>query len=391
MSTIIPIGPFHPVLEEPEYIQLYVDGEIVEKADIDLGRVHRGMELLAQEKTYDQDTFLIERICGICSASHAWAGTLAMEDIAGVVPTDRARYLRTIVHELERLHSHMLWVGLGGHILGYWTVFMWGWKYREPILDALEMITGNRQNYAWYSPGGVRRDVADEIWPEVLKIINEFDEKVDLLTGAILDDPVILGRLKGVGILTNKDALYYGALGPTARGSGVDIDVRRDDPYGAYSEVDWNVIVQDGCDCLAVAVVRLLEMKESVKIVRQCIEKLPGGPIATEVRDFPRGEGVGHVEAPRGESFHFVRSNGTNMPERHKMRAPTFVNIPTFRPRIKGETIADAALILAIIDPCYSCTERMAILDVTGGARATTGADLIKLSHEKTEKLRRES
>ena len=156
-----------------------------------------------------------------------------MEDIVGMGPTDRARYLRTIVHELERLHSHMLWVGLGGHILGYWTVFMWGWKYREPVLDALEMITGNRNNYAWYRPGGVRRDVADEVWPEVVKIIDEFDEKIDLLIGAILDDPVIQGRLKGVGILTTEDAIHYGALGPTARGSGVDIDVRRDDPYGS--------------------------------------------------------------------------------------------------------------------------------------------------------------
>jgi membrane-bound hydrogenase subunit alpha len=391
MSTIIPIGPFHPVLEEPEYIQLYVDGETVEKADIDLGRVHRGMELLAQEKTFDQDTFLIERICGICSASHSWAGSLAMEDIVGVTPPDRARYLRTIVHELERLHSHMLWVGLGGHILGYWTVFMWGWKYREPILDALEMITGNRQHYAWYRPGGVRRDVADEIWPEVVKIVDEFDRNTDLLIGAVLDDPVILGRLKGVGVLTKEEAIHYGCLGPTARGSGVDIDVRRDECYGAYDEINWDVIVQPDGDCLAVAVVRLLEMKESVKIIKQCIEKLPGGPIHTEIRDFGRGEGVGHVEAPRGESFHFVRSNGTNMPERHKMRAPTFVNIPSFRPRVKGESISDAVLIFAIIDPCYSCTERMAVIGPDGRATAVSGQDLIKLSHEKTERLRRES
>jgi membrane-bound hydrogenase subunit alpha len=391
MSTLIPIGPFHPVLEEPEYIQLYVDGETVERADIDLGRIHRGMELLAQEKTFDQDTFLIERICGICSASHSWAGSLAMEDIVGVKPPDRARYLRTIVHELERLHSHMLWVGLGGHILGYWTVFMWGWKYREPVLDALEMITGNRQNYAWYRPGGVRRDVPDDVWPEVLKIIDEFDRNTDLLIGAILDDPVILGRLKGVGILSREDAIHYGCLGPTARGSGVAIDVRKDESYGAYDEVDWNVIVQPEGDCLAVAVVRLLEMKESCKIIKQCIEKLPGGPIFTEIRDFPRGEGVGHVEAPRGESFHFVRSNGTNMPERHKMRAPTFVNIPSFRPRVKGESISDAVLIFAIIDPCYSCTERMAIISPDGISRAVSERDLIKLSHEKTEQLRRES
>jgi NADH-quinone oxidoreductase subunit D len=390
MSNVIPIGPFHPVLEEPEYITIHVDGETVLSADIDLGRVHRGIELLSQEKTYDQDTFLVERICGICSASHAWAAVRAMEDIVGVEAPPRARYLRTIVHELERLHSHMLWVGLGGHILGYWTVFMWGWKYREPVLDALEAITGNRQNYAWYSPGGVRRDVPDDVWPPVLRAMDEFDAQVDMLIGAIMDDPVIQGRLKGVGILSTEDAIAYGTLGPTARGSGVPIDVRRDEPYGAYDEVDWDVVCLDGCDCLAVAAVRLLEMKESVKIIKQCIQKLPEGPIVEEIREFPRGEGVGHVEAPRGESFHFIRSNGTNMPERHKMRAPTFNNLPSFRPRVKGEQIADAMLIFAIIDPCYSCTERMAILDPSGN-RFATGPDLIKLSHAKTEELRRNS
>ncbi len=390
MSTLIPIGPFHPVLEEPEYIQLYVDGETVLEADIDLGRIHRGIELLAQEKTYDQDCFLVERICGICSASHSWAASRAMEDIAGIEVPDRARYLRTIVHELERLHSHMLWVGLAGHILGYWTVFMWGWKYREPVLDCLEAITGNRQHYAWYRPGGVRRDVPDDVWPMVLKAMDEFDANLDMLIGAILDDPVILGRLKGVGILTKEDAIAYGTLGPTARGSGFDIDVRRDEPYGAYSEVDWNVVVQPEGDCLAVVVVRLLEMKESVKIIKQCIDKLPGGPIAAEVREIPRGEGIGHVEAPRGECFHFIRSNGTNMPERHKMRAPTFNNIPSFRPRVKGESIADAVLIFAIIDPCYSCTERMAVLG-PNGEPYMTGQELIKLSHAKTEEIRRNS
>jgi membrane-bound hydrogenase subunit alpha len=253
MANIIPIGPFHPVLEEPEYITLHVDGETVVGADIDLGRVHRGMELLAQEKTFDQDIFLIERICGICSASHSWAGSRAMEDIVGCAVPDRARYLRTIVHELERLHSHMLWVGLGGHILGYWTVFMWGWKYREPVLDCLEAITGNRQHYAWYRPGGVRRDVPDDVWPPVLKAMDEFDAQVDMLIGAIMDDPVIQGRLKGVGILTTEDAIAYGTLGPTARGSGFNIDVRRDEPYGAYSEVDWDVVCLDGCDCRSVS------------------------------------------------------------------------------------------------------------------------------------------
>jgi len=390
MSTLIPIGPFHPVLEEPEYISLFVEGETVVDADIDLGRVHRGMELLAQEKTYDQDIFLVERICGICSASHSWAASRAVEDIVGAEVPARARYLRTIVHELERLHSHMLWVGLGGHIIGYWTVYMWGWKYREPILDALEMITGNRNHYAWYKPGGVRRDVPDELWPKILEICDEFDANLDMLIGAVLDDPVIQARLKGVGYLSKEDAIAYGTLGPTARGSGYATDVRHDEPYGAYDEVDWDVIVQPDGDCLAVAVVRLLEMKEAVKIIKQCIRKLPDGPIETEIREVPRGEGCGHVEAPRGEAFHFIRSNGTNMPERHKMRAPTFNNIPSFRPRVKGETISDAVLIFAIIDPCYSCTERLAILDPSGKP-LMNAQDLLRKSHEKTEEIRRNS
>ena len=358
-------------------------------ADMDLGRIHRGMELLAQQKTYDQDMFLVERICGICSASHSWTASLAVEDIVGVKPPPRAEYLRTIVHELERLHSHMLWVGLGGHIIGYWTVYMWGWKYREPILDCLEAITGNRNNYAWYKPGGVRRDVPDDVWPMVLKAMDEHDAQVDMLTGAILDDPVILGRLKGVGILTKEDAVRYGVLGPTARGSGVPIDVRKNEPYGAYGEVEWDMIVQEGGDCLAVAVVRLLEMKESARIIRQCIRNLPKGPIATEIREVPRGEGVGHTEAPRGECFHFIRSNGTNMPERHKMRAPTFVNIPSYRPRVKGESISDATLIFAIIDPCYSCTERIAVLG-PDGRPVMNGKDLLALSHRRTEELRKQ-
>jgi len=388
MSTTIPIGPFHPVLEEPEYITLQVEGETVIDADMDLGRIHRGMELLAQEKTYDQDCFLVERICGICSASHPWATVMAIEDICGARPTDRARYLRTIVHELERLHSHMLWVGLGGHIIGYWTVYMWCWKFREPVLDCLEAITGNRNHYAWYCPGGVRRDVPDEVWPGVLKAMDELDGQLDMLIGAVLDDPVINARLKGVGILSNEDALHYGVLGPTARGSGVPIDVRNDEPYGAYPEIDWNVIVQEGCDCLAVAVVRLLEMKESVKIIKQCINRLPGGEIANEVREVPRGEGCGHAEAPRGETFHYIRSNGTNMPERHKMRAPTFVNIPSYRPRVKGESISDAVLIFAIIDPCYSCTERLAVVGPSGEP-VRSYKDLLAASHEKTERLRK--
>ncbi len=386
-QKIIPIGPYHPLQEEPEYFKLYCDGEIVKDVEWETGYNHRGIEKLAEEKTFEQIFFLVERICGICSTSHPFAYANCMEEIAGVEVPDRAKYIRSIIGELERIHSHLLWAGLAGHFLGYDTVFMWAWKYREPILDLFEIITGNRNSYAMFKIGGVRRDIEYHMFARIRSEMNQFKKKLDLLTGAVMDDPVLHARLKGVGIITYEDCIDYAAVGPTARASGVDIDVRRDDPYAAYPLVDWKVIISDSCDVFAKAEVRLLEMYESIKIIEQCLdkmEKLPEGEIETKVWEIPEGIGTGRAEAPRGEVFHFVKTDGSNSPVRHKIRAPSYVNIATFKKSCVNQTISDAAIALAAVDPCYCCTERMAsVYDYHTKVKILNGEELIRISQQK--------
>ncbi|MFH1371372.1 MAG: nickel-dependent hydrogenase large subunit [Planctomycetota bacterium] len=389
-KPVLPVGPFHPLQEEMEFFQLTVDGEIVTDIDVRLSYNHRGMEKIAETLQFDQIPFLVSRICGICSASHPLAYVQAVEELAGITPPERALYVRTIINELERIHSHILWVGLAGHFIGYDTVFMWAWKYREPVLDLLEAITGNRNNYGNVRVGGCREDIPDELKPKIIEELDKIAKKMEMLTKAILDDPVLHARLKGVGILKKEDAISYCVTGPTARASGVDIDVRRDDPYAAYGLLNWNVITQPEGDVFAKAVVRLLETFESIKIVKEALAKLPKGPVAIEVKQIPAGEGCGHAEAPRGETFHYVRSDGGNRPVRHKMRAPSFVNVPSFKASCLGGNIADVTITLASVDPCYSCTERLAVVNDRNGKILHDYDSLLKLSREKTEKIKKE-
>ncbi len=392
-KRIIPIGPYHPLQEEPELFKLYCEGENVKDIKWETGYNHRGIEKLSENKTFEQVFFLVERICGICSTSHPFAFANCMEEIADVEVPNRAKYIRSIIGELERLHSHLLWVGLAGHFLGYNTVWMWAWKYREPVLDLFEIISGNRNSYAMFKIGGVRRDIDSEKIKLARKIMNDIKKKNDLLTGAVMDDPVIHARTKGVGILTKQDVIDYAAVGPTARASGWDIDVRRDDPYAAYDMVDWKVITAKAGDVFAKAEVRLLENYESIKIIEQCLdgmEKEPEGDIEVKVKEIPEGMGTGHAEAPRGEVFHFVKTDGSNSPVRHKIRAPSYVNIATFKKACVGQTISDATISLAAVDPCYCCTERMAFAyDHKTKKKIYDGNQLVELSKKKTEEIRK--
>jgi len=388
-KVVIPIGPYHPLQEEPELFRLYVEGEKVVDIDIVIGYMHRGIEELSEHKHFDQVAFLVERICGICSTSHPFAYVNAMEDLAKIQVPERALYIRTIIAEMERIHSHLLWLGLAGHFIGYNTVWMWAWKYREPVLDMFEMISGNRNHYAMMKVGGVRRDIKDQDIPVLKKAIDELVPAVDMFRGAVMDDPVIKARLKGIGILTKQQAIDWCVVGPTARASGINIDVRRDDPYGVYDRVTWNVILEKDGDIFAKTKVRILELYESVSIIRQCLDKMPKGEIDANIKDIPPGEGIGRVEAPRGECFHYVRSDGTNRPVRHKIRAPSFMNVASNKVAAVGGTISDAAITLAAVDPCYCCTERLIVLDKDSYRKLMNGWDLIKLSQAKTEELKK--
>ncbi len=284
MSEVIPVGPYHPLQEEPEFFRLHVEGEVVTKLEIELGYNHRGIEKLAESQTWDQVVFLVERICGICSTSHPSASVRAMEDLGHISPPERAQYIRTIICELERIHSHLLWLGLAGHFLGYNTLWMWTWKTREWVCDILEKISGNRQSYAMFKVGGVRRDIAEEDIPWIFSTLDKLKPYLDLFYGAVMDDPVLHARTKGIGVLTLEQAKAYCVVGPTARASGLEVDIRKEDPYFAYPWVKWNVCVEKEGDVFAKVMVRIRELYESVHIIEQSLREIKPGPIDAQVK-----------------------------------------------------------------------------------------------------------
>ena len=392
--TIVPIGPYHALQEEPEFFKLHVEGETVVHLDIELGYNHRGIEKLSESKDFEETIFLVERICGICSSSHPLACVQAIEDAGDILVPERALFIRSIVGELERIHSHLLWLGLAGHFIGFNTIWMWAWRFREDVLNILELISGNRNHYGMMKPGGVRRNIKNSDIPAITKLLDSLQDPIRLFRDAVIEDPLVHARTKGIGILTRARAIAYGALGPTARASGYDIDVRRDHPHAAYSMVEFNVVTRQNGDVFDKLVVRILEMFESIRIIEQCLASLHfvKGPIDSDPKFVAPGEGIGHYEAPRGEVFHYIRSDGSNRPIRHKVRAPSFMNVPTNRETVLGATVADATIILAAVDPCYCCTERMAVaVDSAGGDRLWGTSDLIRLSCEKTDRLMQET
>jgi len=355
----IPIGPQHPALKEPEGFSVALKGEKILGVDIRLGYNHRGIEKAAEERTYIQDIYLIERVCGICSHSHSTCFIQAVEEIAGLAVPRRALYIRTIIGELERIHSHLLWLGVAGHEIGFDTLLMYSWRDREVVMDILASITGNRVNYGMNTIGGVRRDISPEQSQEILIALDILEERTKYYIEIATQESTIIKRLSGVGVLSREDVLRLDAVGPTARASGVKRDVRADDPYAAYGELEFKVITDERCDVYGRTVVRVKELMESYKIIRQALKNLPDGPIAIKApRKIPAGEALSRYEAPRGEDVHYVRANGTEKPERVKIRAPTLANIQAVKHMLRDRYLADMPIVIAAIDPCFSCTDR---------------------------------
>jgi NADH-quinone oxidoreductase subunit D len=363
----LPIGPQHPLLKEPINFSFTLDGETIVDADIRMGYNHRGIEKAAEERTYIQDLYMIERVCGICSHTHATNFVQAVEKILNVEVPPRAKFLRVVVGELERIHSHLLWLGVAGHEVGFDTLFMVSWRDREVVMDLLEIITGNRVNYGMNTFGGVRKDMSPEEIDETLKGIKLLEERTLYYEKVAKEESTFIARVSGVGFLPREIAISHCAVGPTARGSGVDYDVRRDFPYAAYDQIPFNVVTSDRGDVLGRTLVRVGEIIEAVKIVRYALEHLPDGPIAVRVpRKVPQGETTSRYEAPRGECIHYVRSNGSEKPDRVKIRAPTLANLVSIRHCLLNQQVADIPIIIAAIDPCLSCTDRLILLKQAG-------------------------
>ncbi len=332
MPYTIPIGPYHPALEEPYKISLDCQGEAVKGARIEIGFSFRSIELLAQRRNYLQDLTLVERVCGICSGVHTMTFCMAAEKAAGLQLPPRARHIRVIVAELERLHSHLLWSGIAAEVIGFQTLFMEIFALRERVMDVLEIISGNRVHYGMNCIGGVARDIQDAgvILAAVRDVRTVLERSV---VPVFAYDPTVRARAAGVGILTKEDALAYGAVGPLARASGVAADVRQDVPYAAYAELGFRMVVADGCDVNARVVVRALEMLESVRLIEEALRRLPAGPINLAGRFplIPTGEGTARAEAPRGELFYYIASDGSDIPSRVKNPHPLFREHPHHR------------------------------------------------------------
>jgi len=356
--AVIPMGPFHPALEEPYKIDVTCEGERVTDASIRVGFNFRAIEWLAERKNYTQDIALFERVCGICSNVHTLTLSRAIEQLADIEVPERAKYIRVVVAEAERLHSHLLWAGIACELIGFETLFMACFALREQVMDVLEGISGNRVNYAMNCPGGVNRDILDP--GAVLAAVRSISAATSSqLIPVLTTDPTVRARCAGVGVLTRADAIAYGAVGPTARASGLPQDIRKSAPYEIYDKLDFDVPTSEGGDVFARVVVRALEILESCKIIEQAIEMMPAGPFkGDDLRLVPAGETTARIEGPRGEVFYYVASDGTDIPKRIRVRTPTFANMPTARLMVIGQELADVGLIQASIDPCYSCTDR---------------------------------
>jgi Ni,Fe-hydrogenase III large subunit/Ni,Fe-hydrogenase III component G len=384
---VVPFGPFHPTLDEPAHFRLYVEGEMVRGCEYRGFMAHRGIEKLAESVMgYNDIPMLAERICGICGCVHSVAYVQAVESAANLKPPPRAEYIRTIMLELERLHSHLLWVGLACHIVGFDTLFMQSFRIREPVMWIAEKITGNRKTYALNVVGGVRWDIPLELKTELRQTLDRLETEWRPVVDAVSQDKNIQKRTVGVGVTSKELVKNAALLGPVARAAGVEIDCRRDHPYAAYDRVEFDVITASGGDVWSRLQVRMKEVFESIRIIRRCLDKMEDGPLQLEIKEeLPVARiGLSSVEAPRGESHHFVITGENNRPRRWRVRAPTYQNLQGIPAMIKDQQIADMTISLGSIDPCFSCTDRLETVDLrSGNVKVWSQAELLELAKAK--------
>lgn len=361
----LPVGPYHPVLHEPEYFELYGEGEIVTDVVYRGFHVHRGIEKLAESErmVYDDVLFLAERICGICGFVHSCCYAMAVEKAAGIEVPERAEFLRSVLLEVERVHSHLLWIGIASHIVGYDSGFMHVWRIREPAMVAAERLTGSRKMYGVNAVGGLRRDIDAEQISRSLRDLRRVRQSFAEFVKVLLSVPQVRRRASGTGVLPRNVARDLSVVGPVARASGLHRDVRKDYPYLAYKYAPLKVPLYTEGDNLSRLLVRIDEVFESLDLVEHLADKIPGGSVRVD-RTYipPLVRAVAAAEAPRGEDVHFLIT-GSGRPYRWRVRAPTYQNLLALKAMLKGTPLADAPLTIASIDPCFSCTDRLIYCD----------------------------
>jgi len=357
MSLIVPFGPQHPVLPEPLQLRLEIVDEQVVSALPVVGYVHRGLERLAEQKDFQQDTYLIERVCGICSFIHSTTYCTGIEEMMNIQIPPRAKYLRTVWGEMHRIHSHLLALGLLADAFGFESLFMQIWRTREHIMDAMEFTTGGRVMLGAACIGGVRKDINPEQAKYVLDQLDLIESEIRGEFRVLLEDYTVKDRMVGVGVLDSKTAYERGAVGPTARASGLKMDHRMTG-YAAYGELGFEPVVETAGDAYARTQIRIGEVKQSIELVRRALAQLPDSELKTPFKGNPLGEVAVRAEQPRGEVLYYLKGNGTDRLERLRIRTPTFANIAPMLTMLTGCNLANVGVIVLSVDPCISCTER---------------------------------
>jgi NADH-quinone oxidoreductase subunit D len=377
-TMILNMGPQHPSTHGVLRLLLEIDGETVVRMMPDIGYLHTGIEKTFEAKFYQQGVVLTDRMDYLCPMTENLAYCLAVEKLLGLEIPPKAQWVRVMLNELTRINSHLVWLGSHALDIGAMSVFLYCFREREDVLRLFEMVSGQRMMTSYFRIGGLALEPPLGFFDQVRKFLDSFPAKVDEYESLLTENPIWIRRLKGVGLITAEDALALGATGPTARASGLDWDLRRDEPYGGYENFKFNVPISHDCDVYARYVVRVQELRESNAIARQALEGMPEGPIkadapkvvlperekmktqmealiyhfkiVTEGFSVPTGEVYQAVESPRGELGFYVVSDGTPKPYRVHMRSPSFANLQTLPKMCEGRLIADVVAAIGSID-----------------------------------------
>jgi NADH-quinone oxidoreductase subunit D len=380
------MGPQHPSTHGVLRLILTLEGETVVDVEPVIGYLHTGIEKEAEFKTYHKVITLNDRLDYVSGMTNNFAYSLAVEKLLGIEPPPRGQYLRVIVAELQRIASHLVWLGTTGLELGVLSAFFYCFREREKILDLFEMLCGARLTYSYIIPGGVRYDLPDGWIDRCRQFLREFPQAWQELDELLSQNPIWLERTKGIGVIKPEDAIAWGVTGPSLRATGVAWDLRKTMPYSRYDDFDFEIVTETEGDTYARYWVRMREMLESVKIVQQAIENLPSGPVLADhpwatpppkerldkdmealIRHFlfysrgypvPPGEAYAAVESARGEVGFYIVSDGSEKPYRMHMRAPSFIHVHALPIAARGHLVADLIAILASFDPVMGEVDR---------------------------------
>ena len=359
---IINIGPQHPSTHGVFRLRLTLDGEVIVDVEPVFGYLHRGMEKLAEGRSYLQNIPLTDRLDYLAAMTNNHAYVMAVEKLAGISVPERAEYIRVIVAELQRIASHLAGIGFFLNDLGaFQTPLLYMFREREKIIELFDMLCGQRLNYNYYRFGGFRVDLPCDFIPALKKLLATLPGFFDEYEGLLSSNEIVLARAKGVGILTPELAIASGASGPVLRGSGVRWDIRKADPYSVYSRFDFEVPVGIRGDAYDRYYVRLQEMHQSTRIISQALDALPDGPVLAKTPRYlrpPAGDVYSHIEGPRGELGFYIVADGSEKPYRWHVRAPSLINLTALRDMVVGWKVADLMAIFGSIDAVFGEVDR---------------------------------